>query len=140
MKQKRFHRVILAGLFLLCSIIINTSVGYSGNHIRRVDFSKVVFIGDSLTAGFQNGGLSEEGQIHGYAALIAQQAEFDITLPLISEPGIPPKLQLKNVEPLVIEPAEELGGTRSHCCWRTIPKTRHGRSDDRCCARSAWYT
>ncbi|MHC4106147.1 MAG: SGNH/GDSL hydrolase family protein [Planctomycetota bacterium] len=109
MKQKRFHRVILAGLFLLFSIIINTSEGYSGNHIRRVDFSKVVFIGDSLTAGFQNGGLSEEGQIHGYAALIAQQAEFDITLPFISEPGIPPKLQLKNVEPLVIEPAEELG-------------------------------
>ena len=109
MKQKRFHRIIWTGLLFLCSIIINISDGYSGDYFQKANFSKVVFIGDSLTAGYQNGGLSEEGQTNGYAALISQQAGFDITLPLIKEPGIPPKLQLKNIEPLVIEPAEGLG-------------------------------
>jgi len=109
MRQKRIHRVIWAGLFLLCSIIISTSDGHSGNYFRRVDFSNVVFIGDSLTAGFQSGGLSEEGQNNGYAALIAQQAGFDITLPLISEPGIPPKLQLYSIDPLDIKPTVGLG-------------------------------
>jgi phospholipase/lecithinase/hemolysin len=57
-------------------------------------FTNVVFLGDSLTAGYQNGSLLDTQQPNGYANLIAQQAKFPITLPLIGPPGVPPVLQL----------------------------------------------
>lgn len=63
------------------------------------DFSRVVFMGDSLTAGFQNGSLLDTQQPHGYASLIAQQAKFSINLPLISPPGAPAVLQLVSLGP-----------------------------------------
>jgi phospholipase/lecithinase/hemolysin len=57
-------------------------------------FTNVVFIGDSLSAGFQNGSLLDTQQPHGFASLIAQQANFPITLPLIAPPGYPAVYQL----------------------------------------------
>ena len=52
-------------------------------------FSKVVVLGDSLSAGFQNGSLVETQQPNGWASLIARQAGFNLTLPLIAAPGFP---------------------------------------------------
>jgi phospholipase/lecithinase/hemolysin len=57
-------------------------------------FSNVVFLGDSLMAGYQNGSLLDTQQPNGFANLISQQAKFAITLPLIAPPGVPPVLQL----------------------------------------------
>jgi GDSL-like Lipase/Acylhydrolase len=57
-------------------------------------FTNVVFLGDSLTAGFQNGSLLDSQQPNGFANLIAQQAKFSITLPLIAPPGAPAVLEL----------------------------------------------
>jgi hypothetical protein len=65
-------------------------------HLRRL-----VVVGDSLSAGFQNFSLYDSdnvappgGQTHGFAALIAQQANVNLNLPLIQYPGIPPVLSL----------------------------------------------
>ncbi len=57
-------------------------------------FATTVFLGDSLTAGYQNGSLLDTQQTNGFASLIAQQANFAITLPLIGAPGAPAVLQL----------------------------------------------
>jgi hypothetical protein len=57
-------------------------------------FANVVFIGDSLTAGFQNGSLLDTQQPNGYANLVAVQAKAAITLPLIAPPGAPAVLKL----------------------------------------------
>src|ERR1700748_238081 len=57
-------------------------------------FTSVVFLGDSLTAGFQNGSLLDSQQPNGFANLIAQQAKFSITLPLIAPPRAPAVLEL----------------------------------------------
>lgn len=62
-------------------------------------FTNVVFVGDSLTAGFQNGSLLDTQQPNGYAALLATQANFSITLPLIASPGLPPVLRLVSLGP-----------------------------------------
>lgn len=78
---------------------------YSNNAGGTTDFTSVVFIGDSLTAGYQNGSLLDTQQVHGYAALVAQQANFKFALPLIAYPGAPSVLQLKSISPLDIEPA-----------------------------------
>jgi lysophospholipase L1-like esterase len=71
------------------------------NNENRVDFSRLVVVGDSLTAGFQNFSLYDSdsdatmplgGQKHAYAAKIAQQVGANLYLPLISAPGIPAAL------------------------------------------------
>jgi lysophospholipase L1-like esterase len=51
---------------------------------------KFVVIGDSLSAGVQNGTFRGCQQLHGYANLVANQAESPLILPLIADPGIPP--------------------------------------------------
>ena len=65
----------------------------------KVDLSRLVVVGDSLSAGFQNGSLLETQQVHGYAALIAAQARVDLALPLVAAPGIPNVLVLVSPGP-----------------------------------------
>jgi GDSL-like Lipase/Acylhydrolase len=80
------------------------------------DLSHLVVLGDSLSAGFQNFSLYDSdsvappgGQTHGFAALIAQQANANLHLPLITYPGIPPALILQNGQ---VMRAGETPGTR----------------------------
>jgi hypothetical protein len=78
-------------------------------------FASVVFVGDSLTAGYQNGSLLDTQQPNGFANLIAQQAKFSITLPLIGPPGVPPVLQLVSAAfPPVIEPSSGTSSGRDN--------------------------
>src|SRR5260370_2111791 len=65
-----------------------------GQQRHQADLSRLVVVGDSLSAGFQNFSLVQSGQVWGYANLIAQQARTPLILPLIAEPGIPNKLIL----------------------------------------------
>lgn len=70
------------------------------------NFTSTVFLGDSLTAGYQSGSLVDTSQVHGWAPLVAQQAGFTIVLPLIAPPGAPSQLQLLKIgPPPVIVPA-----------------------------------
>jgi lysophospholipase L1-like esterase len=63
------------------------------------NFSNTVFLGDSLTAGYQSGSLLDTQQVHGWAPLVAKQANFNIVQPLIAYPGAPNVLQLVSVGP-----------------------------------------
>src|SRR5215472_6860254 len=63
------------------------------------NFSKTVFIGDSLTAGYQSGSLLDTQQVHGWAPLVATQAQFNIVQPLIAYPGAPNVLKLTSLGP-----------------------------------------
>src|SRR5438067_12216580 len=62
------------------------------------DLSKLIFVGDSLTAGYQNFSLLGSQQVHGYAAVIAQQAGA-LSVPLMAAPGVPNVLQLVSFGP-----------------------------------------
>ncbi len=69
-------------------------------------FSKVVVLGDSLSAGFQNGSLLDIQQPNGWASLVARQAGFKLNLPLIASPGMPAVYTLvKGSLPPVLEQA-----------------------------------
>ncbi len=57
-------------------------------------FHNVVCLGDSLSAGFENGSLLDSQQANGYGSLVAAQAGFGVTLPYIAAPGAPAVLQL----------------------------------------------
>ncbi len=63
------------------------------------NFSNTVFLGDSLTAGYQNGSLLDTQQVHGWAPLVATQAKFAIVQPLIAYPGAPSVLHLVSPGP-----------------------------------------
>ncbi|MCB0265265.1 MAG: hypothetical protein KDH95_22475 [Calditrichaeota bacterium] len=56
----------------------------------QLALNKVVFIGNSLTAGFQSGGLAEDFQVNSFPALIARQMgkSEHFEQPLIGNPGI----------------------------------------------------
>jgi lysophospholipase L1-like esterase len=73
---------------------------------RKADLSRLVVVGDSLSAGYQNGSLFDAQQAHGYASLVAAQAQAPLPLPLIGAPGIPNVLTLVSPgPPPVIAPA-----------------------------------
>jgi lysophospholipase L1-like esterase len=63
------------------------------------NFSNTVFLGDSLTAGYQSGSLLDTQQVNGWAPLVARQASFTIVQPLIAYPGAPNVLKLVSVGP-----------------------------------------
>ncbi len=62
-------------------------------------FDTTVVIGDSLSAGFQNGSLLDSQQPNGWASLVAKQGGWGLALPLVAPPGIPAVLQLASLGP-----------------------------------------
>lgn len=103
----------LVAFVLVCALTVGfvtpavSQTDESFSHRRpRVDFSRLVVIGDSLSAGFQNNSLLDSQQRNGYANLIARRARVELPQPLIAYPGIPNVLQLIDVgPPPVIVPA-----------------------------------
>ncbi len=76
--------------------------------LGKVDFSRIVAIGNSLTAGFQDGALFEGAQQYSYPNLIVKQinsigGNANFVQPLISEPGIGTRLYLRSLSPLSLQ-------------------------------------
>lgn len=93
----------LATALMLIGCSSGSSNPLSGLQAAQVknagNFTTTVFLGDSLTAGYQSGSLLDTQQVHGWAPLVATQASFNIVLPLIAAPGAPNVLQLVSVGP-----------------------------------------
>lgn len=101
-----YQRRLLA--FALSSSLLVAPIGcglFSSNNSRggggsgAPSFSNTIVIGDSLSAGFQNGSLLDSQQPNGWASLVAKQANFNLVLPLIAAPGTPAVLELTSVDP-----------------------------------------
>jgi phospholipase/lecithinase/hemolysin len=92
--------LIGAGLFVL------ESIAAPARAADRGDLTRLVVVGDSLSAGFQNFSLLATQQTNGYAAVVARQARTPLVLPLIDSPGIPNVLTLVDPgPPPLIQPA-----------------------------------
>lgn len=95
-------RFLLASASLAVFAVALTGCGSSNssaNSSSKSPFATTVVIGDSLSAGFQNGSLLDSQQPNGWASLLAKQAGFTLTLPLIAAPGAPAVLQLASLGP-----------------------------------------
>ena len=99
----RSRGVVVCATVLLVAAIARADDNDADNRGARL--RRLVVVGDSLSAGFQNfssfdsdsvPGAPAGGQKHGFAALIAQQAGVNLNLPLISLPGIPPVLTISS--------------------------------------------
>ena len=75
------------------------------------NLSKIVVLGDSLSAGYYNGSLNEYTQPKSYANIVSEKAGHPLTLPLISFPGIPIAYHLKGFDPVTGFPELALNGT-----------------------------
>jgi lysophospholipase L1-like esterase len=83
-----------------------------GQH-KKIDLSRLVVVGDSLSAGFQSDSLLDTAQPHGWAALVAGHANVPLLLPLIGPPGIPNVLELVSPgPPPIIVPASGMSNGR----------------------------
>jgi lysophospholipase L1-like esterase len=89
---------LLAALPLFGACDSETIVTVSPNAVDPM-FARYVSIGNSVTAGFQSGGLTAAMQMESYAVLLANQmgltvggegAEFNV--PLMTDPGCPPPI------------------------------------------------
>jgi lysophospholipase L1-like esterase len=80
---------------------------------QTASLSNYVALGDSLTAGVVNSTVVETHQRNSYPALIALQAGLNLfAQPTVTEPGIPPELQLVALLPAtVIGPKSPSAGT-----------------------------
>ena len=53
-------------------------------------FNRYAAIGNSITAGFQSGGLNDSTQNESYAVVLASKMDTDFNVPLMNRPGCPP--------------------------------------------------
>jgi len=70
------------------------------------DFSRFVTIGNSLTAGYQSGSVYESSQMYSIGKIIADQVGVPFEQPIISDPGIPGRLELKDLTPTIVANTE----------------------------------
>lgn len=82
-----------AGLLLGVAACHNDEL-FRPSAITPVDpmFARYVSMGNSVTAGFQSGGINDSTQQQSYANLLAAQMHTPFIIPLLSRPGCPPPL------------------------------------------------
>lgn len=89
--MNNLRRTLTLLLALVMTLLATASADAHGR--RGIDLTRLVVVGDSLSAGFQNGMLVANQQVHGYAPLFARQADVELVLPLMElDAGIPSRL------------------------------------------------
>ena len=109
LERQSLKRRIRAASVVLCVVVAsaglagcelyNSLTGTGSTTSSTPGFTTTVVIGDSLSAGFQNGSLLDSQQPNGWASLVAKQANFSLALPLIASPGVPAVLELASLGP-----------------------------------------
>jgi hypothetical protein len=78
-------------------------------------FANYVALGNSITAGWQSGGINDSTQMESYAVMLAEQAGAEFGVPLLEFPGCPPPF----VTPFG---PQRIGGLPADfCALRTTP-------------------
>ncbi len=65
--------------------------------LGSVSFDRFVTLGNSLTAGYQNGALYESAQMYSIGKLIAEQVGVPFEQPIVSDPGTGGRLELQGI-------------------------------------------
>jgi len=100
-------------LLLACALLLVLPLAATAQ-MPAPDFSNIVVLGDSLSAGYYNGSLNKYGQKRSYDELFAEQAGTQLSLPLISYPGMPVALKLQGFDPvtgfpIIVEDGSTMG-------------------------------
>ena len=71
---------LVKGLLFMALATLAISTAAEARERRRADLSRLVVVGDSISAGHQNSSLMAAQQVNRYASLIARQAGVELTL------------------------------------------------------------
>ncbi len=103
-KMKKFLNfifviTIIALVFSGCEDKTNLTAPGTPNPVNgSADLTRFVTIGNSLTAGYQSGALYKSAQEYSYGNLIAQQVGTTFEQPLVSDPGVGGRMEIKSVD------------------------------------------
>lgn len=79
-------------------------------------FTRYVALGNSITAGFQSGGIVNSTQDSSYAALLAEQMNTPFNIPRLASPGCPPP-----VDNILLSTLGLSGAPPTDCALRSSP-------------------
>ena len=105
MKRLLLSRPLSAGGALLLFVLVAPWLtGCSDESLTAPEtqddrFTSYVALGNSITAGFQSGGINSQTQSESYAVLLAEQMGTPFGVPELNPPGCPPPLQLISPQP-----------------------------------------
>ena len=103
-----------------CALLLSACAP-TQTHQPRADatpFTGYVAMGDSITAGFQSGGLTAESQRASYAHLLGERAGLNVPMPEVNAPGCPPPIGVEGQKnctrrtPEVISPVVAVPGAK----------------------------
>jgi lysophospholipase L1-like esterase len=117
---KRFSAAVL-GLLVAAAACNNDELNRPFSNIP-VDplFARYVSMGNSLTAGFQSGGINDSTQLQSYTVLLAQAMHSPFFPPLLTRPGCPPPYTNVFTQTR-LTPAGYPTSTATSCYLRKIP-------------------
>jgi lysophospholipase L1-like esterase len=117
-RTNRFFAAVL-GLVLAAAACNNDQLNRPFSNVP-IDplFERYVAMGNSITAGFQSGGINDSTQLQSYAVLLAQAMHSPFFPPLLGKPGCPPPYTNVFAQPA---PTRVGGGTATTCALRKIP-------------------
>jgi lysophospholipase L1-like esterase len=84
-------------------------------------FARYVSVGNSITAGFQSGGINDSTQQQSYANVLAGQMHTPFFMPLLNRPGCPPPID--TLFTATGTPHRVGGGSGATCLLRKAPAT-----------------
>src|SRR3989454_7225422 len=84
-------------------------------------FDRYVSMGNSITAGFQSGGINYSTQQQSYAVLLAQAMRSPFFSPLLGKPGCPPPYTNVFTGARYAVPGQPFPSTATTCALRKIP-------------------
>jgi lysophospholipase L1-like esterase len=90
--------VLFLGLVIFQGCSDSTGSDNKKLDFNSLDFSKTIFLGNSLTAGFGDGGLVEDIQEQGWAMQLADHFEVSINYPVVANPGLSSSLNAEGTD------------------------------------------
>jgi len=109
MSTRRIRTIMVVGALVSAGLAFGQTPSVDTG---SADFTKFVAIGDSLTAGVSDGGLSMSGQEFNLPSLVYSRVYGSATgfeQPWVSEPGIPARLELLGLFPTLLAPRAGTG-------------------------------
>src|SRR6266581_2122141 len=83
-------------------------------------FARYVSMGNSITAGFQSGGINDSTQLQSYAVVLARAMRSPFYSPLLNKPGCPPPFTNVFTQTR-LTPPNYPPSTATSCYLRKIP-------------------
>lgn len=106
------HIALAAALMGALTACEKSLVSLPRTAVNHTLFARYVSLGNSITAGYQSGGIVDSTQAESYAVLLAHQAGTRFAIPALAYPGCPPPIVNFQTE------ARLDGGTATSCSLR----------------------